>query len=148
MTGSWVSQGERARWQRQAVGKLAAILDASPGPPVIAWTVAPTGSVLTGQVSGLAAAARVRKVFGARRLALAQHVPAQVRAADTGFLGQIARRPDPRAGTVCWLSLLMTLMYPIDCRSQARSARTRLRPVSPILERQAASSISATTSRA
>ena len=148
MTGSWVSQGERARWQRQAVGKLAAILDARPGPAGHRLDRRADRARVTGQVSGLAAAARVRKVFGARRLALAQHVPAQVRAADTGFLGQIARRPDPRAGTVCWLSLLMTLMYPIDCRSQARSARTRLRPVSPILERQAASSISATTSRA
>lgn len=71
MTGSWISQGERARWQRRAVTELAAILDACPDLPAIAWTVGPAGPVLTGQVSGLAPAARVRGVFGARRLALA-----------------------------------------------------------------------------
>lgn len=70
MSSSWIGQGERARWQRQAAAELAAILDACPGLPVIAWTVAPTGSVLTGQVSGLAPAARVHEVFGAWRLAL------------------------------------------------------------------------------
>jgi hypothetical protein len=70
VSGSWIGQGERARWQRQAAAGLTAILDACPGLPVIAWTVAPTGSVLTGQVSGLAPAVQVREVFGAWRLAL------------------------------------------------------------------------------
>ena len=71
MTGPVTSQGERARWQRRAAAELAAILDAHPGLPVIAWTVGPAGSVLAGQVSGLAPEARVREVFGAWRLALA-----------------------------------------------------------------------------
>jgi hypothetical protein len=70
VTGPVISQGERARWQRGTAAELAAILDACPDLPAIAWTVAPTGSVLTGQVSGLAPAAQVRDVFGAWRLAL------------------------------------------------------------------------------
>jgi hypothetical protein len=65
---TWVG---RSFWQRQAAAQLAAILDAHPDLPAITWTVAPAGSVLTGQVSGLAPAAQVRGVFGAWRLALA-----------------------------------------------------------------------------
>jgi hypothetical protein len=93
VTGSWAGQGERARWQRRAAAELAAILDACPGLPVIAWTVAPTGSVLTGQVSGLAPAARVREVFGAWRLALAlaDYRERQV-SAGTTWLHAAARR--------------------------------------------------------
>ncbi len=71
MSGSWISQGERALWQRRAAAELAAVLAACPDLPVIAWTVGPAGSVLIGQVSGLAPAAQVREVFGAWRLALA-----------------------------------------------------------------------------
>jgi hypothetical protein len=71
VTGPVISQDERARWQRRAAAELAAILDACPDLPVIAWTVGPAGSVLAGQVSGLAPAAQVRGVFGAWRLALA-----------------------------------------------------------------------------
>lgn len=71
MTGSWISQGERALWQRRATAELAAILDAHRDLPVIAWTVGQAGSVLVGQVSGPAPAARVREVFGAWRRALA-----------------------------------------------------------------------------
>jgi hypothetical protein len=41
-----VIQADRARWQRQAAAaELAAILDAHPGLPAIAWTVGPAGSV-------------------------------------------------------------------------------------------------------
>jgi hypothetical protein len=67
VTGSWISQGERALWQRRAAAELAAILGACQDLPVIAW---PAGSVLVGRVSGLAPAAQVREVFGAWRLAL------------------------------------------------------------------------------
>ena len=71
MTGlSWVIQADRARWQRQAAAELAAILDAHPGLPAIAWTVGPAGCVLAGQVSGLAPAGQVRDVFDAWRAAL------------------------------------------------------------------------------
>jgi hypothetical protein len=66
-----ITQVDRSWWQRQAAARLGEILDAHPDLPAIAWTVAPTGSVLTGQVSGLAPAAQVRSVFGAWRLALA-----------------------------------------------------------------------------
>lgn len=66
----WITWVDRSFWQRQAAARLAAILDAHPDLPAIAWTLAPAGSVLTGQVSGLAPAAQVRGVFAAWRLAL------------------------------------------------------------------------------
>jgi hypothetical protein len=47
---------DRARWQRQAAAELAAILDAYPGLPAIAWTVGAAGCVLAGRVNGLAPA--------------------------------------------------------------------------------------------
>ena len=31
MTGGWITQADRARWQQQAAAELAAILDAAPG---------------------------------------------------------------------------------------------------------------------
>ena len=71
MTGGWISQADRARWQRQAAGELARILDAHPLLPAITWTVGPAGSVLAGHVNGLAPAARVREVFGLWQAALA-----------------------------------------------------------------------------
>ena len=55
------AQPDRARWQRQAAAELAAILDACPDLPCIAWTVGPAGCVLAGRVNGLASAARVRE---------------------------------------------------------------------------------------
>lgn len=93
MTGSRVSQGERALWQRRAAAELAAILDAHRDLPVIAWTVGPAGSVLAGQVSGLAPAVRVREVFGAWRLALAlEDGPGQRMSGGTTWLHAAARR--------------------------------------------------------
>ncbi len=71
MTGSWIGQGERARWQRRAAAELASILHAHQDLPAIAWTVGPAGPVLIGKVNGLAPAAQVREVFTAWRLALA-----------------------------------------------------------------------------
>lgn len=71
MTGSWVTQADQGRWQRQAAGELARILDAHPQLPGIAWTVGPAGCVLAGRVSGLAPAGQVRDVFDAWRAALA-----------------------------------------------------------------------------
>ena len=68
MTGGWISQGDRSRWQQQAVGELAAILAAHPGIPVIAWTVTASGGALSGQV--LAPASVRRGLFGQWRLAL------------------------------------------------------------------------------
>ena len=66
-----IIQADRVRWQRQAAGELARILDAHPGLPAIAWTVGPAGCVLAGRVNGLAPAGQVRDVFDAWRAALA-----------------------------------------------------------------------------
>ena len=66
-----IIQADRARWQRQAAGELAAILDAHPGLPPIAWTAGPAGCVLAGRVNGLARAGQVRDVSGAWRAARA-----------------------------------------------------------------------------
>lgn len=71
MTAFEITQAERAWWQRRAVAELASILDAHRDLPCIAWTVGPAGSVLAGQVSGLAPAAQVRGLFTAWREALA-----------------------------------------------------------------------------
>jgi hypothetical protein len=68
---SWVTQADRARWQRRAAAELAAILNAHPGLPAIAWTVGPAGCVLAGRVNGLAPAGHVQDVFDAWRAALA-----------------------------------------------------------------------------
>ena len=68
---SGITQGERSWWQRRAAAELAAILAACPDLPCISWTVGPAGSVLVGQVNGLAPAAQVRETFTAWRLALA-----------------------------------------------------------------------------
>jgi hypothetical protein len=68
VTGGWITQADRARWQRQAAAELAAILAAHPGIAVIAWTVSATGGALSGQV--LAPAAGRRGLFGEWRQAL------------------------------------------------------------------------------
>ena len=67
VSGGWIRQADRSRWQQRAAAELAAILDAHPGIPVIAWTVTASGGALSGQV--LAAAGR-RGLFGLWRLAL------------------------------------------------------------------------------
>ncbi len=66
-----IIRAERARWQRQAAAGLAAILDAHPGLPAIAWMVGPAGCVLAGRVNGLDPAGQVLDVSGAWRAALA-----------------------------------------------------------------------------
>ena len=68
VTGCWVTQADRGRWQRQAVRELAAILAAHPDVPVIAWTVTASGGSLSGQVLGPAAGRR--GLFGQWRQAL------------------------------------------------------------------------------
>jgi hypothetical protein len=65
-----ITGADRARWQRQAAGELARILDAHPGLPAIAWTAGPAGCVLAGQVNGLAPAGQARDVSGAWRAAM------------------------------------------------------------------------------
>ena len=63
MTLFEITQAERAGWQRRAARELAAILDAHPDLPVIAWTVASAGSILVGHVSGPAPADQLRRTF-------------------------------------------------------------------------------------
>jgi hypothetical protein len=50
VTGGWITEADRSRWQQRAAAELAAILDAHPGIPVIAWTVTASGGALSGQV--------------------------------------------------------------------------------------------------
>jgi len=45
---SWVTQADRAAWQRQASAELATILAAHPDLPAITWTISP-GGALTGR---------------------------------------------------------------------------------------------------
>jgi hypothetical protein len=68
VTGGWISQGDRSRWQQRAAAELAAILAAHQGIPVIAWTVTASGGALSGQV--LAPAPVRRGLFGQWRQAL------------------------------------------------------------------------------
>ena len=68
VTGGWITQAERSRWQQRAAAELAAILKANPDLPVIAWTVTASGGALSGQV--LAPAAGRRGLFGQWRQAL------------------------------------------------------------------------------
>jgi len=88
-----ITQADRGRWQRQAAGELARILDAYPQLPAIAWTIGPAGSVLAGRVSGLAPAGQVRATFSAWRAALAlEQDREQESSAGTVFLPAAARR--------------------------------------------------------
>jgi aryl-alcohol dehydrogenase-like predicted oxidoreductase len=68
VTGGWITQADRSRWQQRAAAELAVILAAHPGIPVIAWTVTASGGALSGQV--LAPAAGRRGLFRQWRQAL------------------------------------------------------------------------------
>jgi hypothetical protein len=68
VTGGWITQADRSRWQQRAAAELAAILASHPDLPVIAWTVTASGGALSGQV--LAPAAGRRGLFAEWRRAL------------------------------------------------------------------------------
>jgi hypothetical protein len=68
VSGGWITQADRSRWQQKAAAELAAILVAHPDIPVIAWTVTASGGALSGQV--LAPAAGRRGLFAEWRQAL------------------------------------------------------------------------------
>ena len=68
MSGGWIMQADRARWQQRAAAELAAVLAEHPGIPVIAWTITASGGALPGQV--LVPAAGRRRLFGGSRKAL------------------------------------------------------------------------------
>jgi hypothetical protein len=68
VTGGWISQGDRSRWQQQAAAELGVILSEHPDIPVIAWTLTASGGALSGRV--LAPSAGRRSLFGQWRQAL------------------------------------------------------------------------------
>jgi hypothetical protein len=68
VTGGWITQADRSRWQQRAAAELAAILAAHPGIRVIAWTITASGGALSGQV--LAPAAGRRALFAEWRQVL------------------------------------------------------------------------------
>ena len=75
VTGGWITQADRSRWQQRAAAELAAILAAHPELPVIAWTVTASGGALSGQV--LAPAAGRRGLFFQWRQALGRDEAAE-----------------------------------------------------------------------
>ena len=70
VSGGWITRADRARWQRQAVRELAAILGDCGSLPLIAWTVSSSGGGLSGRVAGPESAAGARAVFAAWQHAL------------------------------------------------------------------------------
>lgn len=68
VTGGWITQADRSRWQQKAAAELAGILAGNPELPVIAWTVTASGGALSGQV--LIPADGRRGLFGQWRTAL------------------------------------------------------------------------------
>ena len=97
MTGGWITQADRSRWQQRAAAELAAILAAHPGIPVIAWTVTASGGALSGQV--LAPAAGRRGLFGQWRQALGlDEVTETPSAGGTACLPARPRCPRRRRG--------------------------------------------------
>lgn len=99
MSGGWVTQADRKRWQRDAVRELAAILDAHPGLPLIAWAVGQSGGVLSGRIAGPVPGAGPRAAFTAWQQALGLEDVLEVPAADGGcavWLGASARRGSVR----------------------------------------------------
>jgi hypothetical protein len=68
VTGGWITQADRVRWQQRAAAELAAILEANQDLPVLAWTVTASGGALSGQV--LAPAPGRRQLFAQWRRAL------------------------------------------------------------------------------
>jgi hypothetical protein len=68
VTGGWITQADRVRWQQRAAAELAAILAAHPDIPVLAWTVTASGGALSGQV--LTTAGCRRGLFAEWRQAL------------------------------------------------------------------------------
>jgi hypothetical protein len=71
VTGGWITRADRARWQLRAARELAAILAGCGDLPLITWTVASGGAVLSGKVNGPAPAGQVRATLAAWREALA-----------------------------------------------------------------------------
>jgi len=65
VSGGWITQADRARWQHQAALALAAILGDCGGLPLITWMVAPAGLALSARVPGPAPAGQARAALAA-----------------------------------------------------------------------------------
>ena len=65
VTGGWITQADRSRWQQRAAAELAAILAAHPDLPVLAWTVTASGGTLSGQVLARREPARAVRAMAA-----------------------------------------------------------------------------------
>ena len=68
VSGGWISQADRFRWQQQAAAELVAILAAHSDLPLLAWTVTASAGGLSGQI--LVPGADRRGLFGLWRRAL------------------------------------------------------------------------------
>ena len=68
VSGGWITQADRSRWQQRAAAELSAILAAHPDLPLLAWTVAASAGGLSGQI--LVPDADRRGLFGLWRQAL------------------------------------------------------------------------------
>jgi hypothetical protein len=79
VTGGWITQAGRSRWQQRAAAELAGILAAHPDLPLLAWTVTASAGGLSGQV--LAPDAGRRGLFGQWRQALGLDEAAEVASA-------------------------------------------------------------------
>jgi len=99
VTGGWITQAGRERWQRDAVRELAAILDAHPGLPLIAWAVGQSGGSLAGRIAGPVPGDGTRAAFTAWQQALGLEDVLEVPAAGGGsavWLRASARRGNVR----------------------------------------------------
>jgi len=94
VTRGWITQADRERWQRDAVRELAAILDAHPGLPLIAWAVGQSGGSLAGRIAG----AGTRAAFTAWKQALGLEDVLEVPAAGGG--SAVWLRASTRHGSV------------------------------------------------
>jgi len=68
VTGGWITQADRSRWQQRAAAELAVILAAHPDIPLLAWTVTASAGGLSGRV--LAPVGGRRALFAQWRQAL------------------------------------------------------------------------------
>ena len=97
MSGGWITQADRVRWQLLAAGELAAILAAHPDMPAIAWTVTASGGALSGQLLVPAASRRGLFTQWRRALGLGEVTENAVRDGDA-CLPACPRRPRRRRG--------------------------------------------------
>ena len=100
MTGGWITQADRSRWQQRAAAELGAILAAHPDLPVLAWTVTASSGALSGQVLAPAAGTR-RELFAQWQRALgldeATEIPSRTGTPGPKVEPQLGARQQPAA---------------------------------------------------